>query len=135
MQASFALFMAWSRISSASRRGRAVADTLPPPKEEFDFIIGNYRCKCVCSKRIDLRSNLHVDRFSVGGGSSGCVLASALSEDGQSRVLLLESGGWPPWLSSVPLSPPLQMLMPGEHKWPLRTAGQEEAFRGFHGKV
>ena len=51
MQASFALFMAWSRISSASRRGRAVAETLPPPKEEFDFIIGNYRCKC---KRTEL---------------------------------------------------------------------------------
>ena len=32
------------------------------------------------------------DYIVVGGGSSGCVMANRLSEDGASRVLLIESG-------------------------------------------
>ena len=66
------------------------------------------------------------DYVIVGGGSSGCVLASRLTEDSSARVLLLEAGGkdWHP-LIHMPVG--FAKMTTGPHTWGFKTVPQIHA--------
>ena len=59
-------------------------------------------------------SKIEYDYIVVGGGSAGCVLARRLSDDRHAKVALLEAGGTPSILTSIPaLASFLQLRLTG----------------------
>ncbi|UYV79111.1 hypothetical protein LAZ67_17001150 [Cordylochernes scorpioides] len=70
---------------------------------------------------------------SVGGGSSGAVVATRLVEDPSTRVLLLEAGGAPDGMSHIPMM--ALFMQQGRLDWKYRTVPQEKACFGINGRV
>ena len=71
--------------------------------------------------------------FSVGGGSAGSVLAARLSEDPDTKVLLLEAGGSPPFFSSIPVLG--AFLQKSPYDWQYETVPQKNACKAMVGRV
>lgn len=69
----------------------------------------------------------------MGAGTAGCVLASRLSENPNSTVLLVEAGGQFNWFSSVPLAAPV--LFNSQVDWAFKTEPQWYSSKGFHEHV
>ncbi|XP_031838816.1 neither inactivation nor afterpotential protein G [Nomia melanderi] len=79
------------------------------------------------------RADADYDYIIVGAGTSGCVIASRLSEISNVTVLLVEAGGYFGWVSSVPLLSP--MTQGTEFDWSYLTEPQKFSSKGFWNHV
>jgi len=73
-----------------------------------------------------------IELISVGAGSAGTILATRLSEDGDS-VLLLEAGGIAPPFLDIPLLAP--MIQRTAYDWQYVTVSQKYACKGLINNV
>ena len=71
--------------------------------------------------------------FAVGGGSAGSVLATRLSEDPDTQVLLIEAGVPPPYLAFIPVLGAFLQQTP--YDWQFETVPQENACLAMRDKV
>ena len=70
-------------------------------------------------------TKIQYDYIVVGGGSAGCVLARRLSEDSKTKVALVEAGGTPSVLTSIPALSSFLQLSPLD--WAHSTVPQADA--------
>ena len=70
-------------------------------------------------------TKIEYDYIIVGGGSAGCVLARRLSEDLNVKVALIEAGGTPSILTSIPALSSFLQLSPFD--WAHKTVPQDVA--------
>ena len=70
-------------------------------------------------------TKIEYDYIVVGGGSAGCVIARRLSDDGFTKVALIEAGGTPSILTSIPALAAFFQLSP--YDWAYSTVPQQNA--------
>ena len=71
----------------------------------------------------------------VGAGSAGCVVANGLSEDGASRVAVLEAGADEDATPDVHLPYKFVDLVRGQADWAYYTVPQEHCCKGLQENV
>ncbi|GBP42235.1 Neither inactivation nor afterpotential protein G [Eumeta japonica] len=65
----------------------------------------------------------------VGAGTAGCVLAARLSEDPNTKVLLIEAGDRMSYFTKIPLTP--TVAQQGPYDWSVRTTPQKYSSFGL----
>ncbi|KAK2583983.1 hypothetical protein KPH14_006444 [Odynerus spinipes] len=73
--------------------------------------------------------NNYYDYIIVGAGTSGCVIASRLSDSPNTTVLLVEAGGYFNWMSVMPLMAPL--IQGSSLDWAYKTETQKFSSLGL----
>lgn len=97
----------------------------------YDFIIG----ECMQFLHDFFKKKIEIKvLFLVGGGSAGCVMANRLSENGRFTVLLLEAGGDPSLLNSIPELAPYNLHHPPTD-WGYKTVPQDNACLSMYNNV
>lgn len=71
----------------------------------------------------------------VGAGTCGCVIASRLSEDRTTTVLVLEAGGDDLEWNEIAKPGSSGLMQSSKYDWSFRGVSQENAFKGFENQV
>lgn len=71
--------------------------------------------------------------FIVGAGTAGCVLASRLTEDPNTKVLLIEAGGHMGYFTRIPLTSTAAQQSP--YDWSVQTSPQKYSSFGTYAQV
>ncbi|KAJ9588584.1 hypothetical protein L9F63_028111 [Diploptera punctata] len=101
-------------ISSLLQSERELADSHIYPTDASNFMFDEY------------------DFIVVGAGTAGSVIASRISEVPQWKVLVIEAGGDPPFLSNIPAI--FFALLKTEVDWQYHTEPHDGFCQGFVGK-
>ncbi|XP_075979560.1 neither inactivation nor afterpotential protein G [Anticarsia gemmatalis] len=103
----FGLVMACVSYIVYQKYANAYTSIISKPQKRYDYII-------------------------VGAGTAGCVLASRLSEDPKTRVLLVEAGDHMGYFTKIPLTP--TAAQQGPNDWAVRTKPQKYSSFGMWGQ-